>query len=68
MKIVCFVLSTVKYPDRINRIKETWANDIDNIFFNTTPPEHAVSDIVKSITYHRIVTDEDMKNLYDLTK
>lgn len=44
---------------------------IDNIFFNTTPPEHAghtTSDIVKSITYHRIVTDEDMKNLYDLTK
>ncbi len=44
---------------------------IDNVFFNTTTPEkcgHTLIDIPKAITYHRIVTDEEMVNLYNLTK
>jgi len=33
-KLLCFVLTTAKYEDRINRIKNTWGNHIDTIFYS----------------------------------
>jgi len=33
-KVICFVLSTKKYEDRIRRIENTWSKDIDTIFYS----------------------------------
>lgn len=32
--VICFVLATQKYEDRICRIEKTWGNDIDTIFYS----------------------------------
>ena len=33
-KVICFVLSTQNYSDRIKNIKETWAQDLDVVFYS----------------------------------
>lgn len=38
--VICFVLSTQKYEDRIDRIERTWSKNITTIFYS----DHEVSD------------------------
>jgi|AP86_3_1055499.scaffolds.fasta_scaffold07009_2 hypothetical protein len=33
-KVICFVLSTKNYSDRIKNIRRTWAKDIDTVFYS----------------------------------
>lgn len=33
-KVICFVLSTKNYSDRIRNIRKTWAQDLDTVFYS----------------------------------
>lgn len=42
-KILCLILTTQSFQDRIDNIKNTWANDIDHLFYS----DHHAHNIIK---------------------